>query len=437
MKRLIGMTIVALAVLVTFKSTAKAEKREGIEVNRPSAAVNFTQSIDVSPYDRLSAQAVYSDGIPSTHSIVSGARASATITIGANPSALISSQAFVTINIVSTTTILGDAVTLNGTVFREGVNFSVGASSGATATNLSARIDAHPDFVSTVLGSSVTVRYVIYGTSGNGLPATTSDVTSMTVSSSVFSGGVPQNAISINGTTLTETVSFNANSSSATTASNVVVAINANTSLNTQVIASSSSATPGIVTVKAIAPGYSNYSLASSTTGFLTSGGFPGGLASDVDLANDIITKVSHRLTTGLPVLLVTVAGTAPTGLVTGTTYYAIKLNDDRYALATTSTTAVAGTKIDITAVTDSATTDVRPAALIIGQGNGFSWQASNDNVNFTSLSTVTYSTVTYSAAGNSIWDFGEFGYKYLRVNYVAPTQGSISLSVKIYGRKD
>lgn len=429
--------MVALAVTATFKATAKAEKKEGLEVSKTAQGVNFTQSIDVSGWDRFSAQAVYSDGTPATHSIASGGRASATITIGNNPSGLIGTQASLTINVISSASVAGDSVVLNGVVFTEGSHWNASVSSSTSAANLAAHIDAHPDFVATSLGSTVTVKYASYGVSGNGLPATTTDATNLKLSAATFTGGINQYSIFINGTELKEGTAFNANSSSATTGHNIVVAINANASINTQVIASSSSATPGIVTVKAIAPGYSNYNIGSSTTGFLTSGGFPGGPTSDVDLANDLINKTNHGLTTGLKVLLVTTAGTIPTGLTTGTTYFAIKLNENQYALATTSTTAVAGTKIDLTGVTDNSTTDVRPLALSLAGSNGFFWQASNDNTNFSSLSTVTFSSVTYSAAGNSVWDFAEFDYKYLRVNFTGPTSGGIALSVKLYGRKD
>ncbi len=438
MKRIIGILMVALAVTATLKATARAEKIEGLEVSRSAQGINFTQSIDVSKWDRFSAQAVYADGTPSTHTIASGGRASATITIGSNPSGLIGAQASLTINIKSTATISGKTLTLNGILFTADTDFTAtGVSTITAASNLKDRIDAHPDFVATVAGATVTVKYVTYGASGNGLPAVTSSASNFGLSAATFSGGVNQYSIFINGIELREGTAFNANASSATTSHNIVVAINALTTINTQVIASSSSVTPGIVTVKAIAPGYSNYNIGSTTTGFLTSGGLPGGPTSDVDLTNDLINKTSHGFTTGLKVLLVTTAGTAPTGLTTGTTYFAIKLNENQYALATTSTTAAAGTKIDITGVTDNATTDARPLALATLAGNGFYWQASNDNSNFSSLSTVTYSSVTYSTAGNAVWDFGEFPYKYLRVNFTGPTSGGIALSVKIYGRKD
>jgi hypothetical protein len=436
MKKILKIVLAMTALLPIFSKTANAEKREGVEVTKTAAAVNFTQSIDVSPYDRFSAQATYSDGTPATFISTMGARASATITIGNNPSGLIGTQASVTVNIVSTPTVVGDAVTIAGTVFTEGVDWSaVGVSSATAATNLKNKIDAHPSFVATVSGATVTIKYVSYGSAGNGLPITSSDATNLKLSASTLTGGINRDTIMINGVVLTEGVDFNANSSSQTTAINISTSINANTTLNTQVSASTSAL--GVVTVVALYPGYSNYSLGSSTAGFLTSSGFPGGLTSDVDPSTDIFTKINHGLTTGLKVFLSTTAGSVPTGLSFGTTYYAIKLNENQYSLATTSTTAVAGTKIDITGVTDNSIIRVNPIALSAAAGNGFFWQASNNNVDFSTLSTVTYSSVTYSSASNSIWDFAEFGYKYLRVNFTGPTNGGIALSIKLYGRKD
>lgn len=432
--------LLILTALVPIYSISKAEKHESVEISsKTGQSVSFTKVIDLSPWNGFSAQAVYGDGTSSTGSIASGSRASATITIGNNPSALVSSQAFITINLKSTATISGKTITLNGIVYTEGTDFTgAGVSTATAAANLNARLNGYPNYwVSTVVGTTVTVRFATYGISGNGLTAVTSSAANFGLSAATFSGGVNRYSIFINGTELKDGVNFVGSSSSATLSHNIVVAINANTTLNTQVVASSSSATPGIVTVKALLPGYSNYSISSSTTGYLTSGGFPGGLASDVDLTNDLINKTSHGLNTGERLLLVTTVGTIPGGLTTGTTYFAIKLNENQYALGTTSTTAVAGTKIDLTSVTDNSTTDVRPLALSVAANNGFFWDVSNDGTNFTPLSTVTYSSVTYSAAGNSVWDFGTMQYKYLRANFTGPTSGAISLGLKLFGRRD
>lgn len=67
----------------------------------------------------------------------------------------------------------------------------------------------------------------------------------------------------------------------------------------------------------------------------------------DVDTATDTLT-VSRVYTTGDAIEFRT-SGTAPTGLTSGTTYYAIYVSDTEIQLATTEENAEAGTEIDIT----------------------------------------------------------------------------------------
>jgi len=430
MKRLLGFLTLALLSLPLFHNTAKAEKIEGVEVNKSAQGVSFTQSIDVSRYDTLSAQAVYSDGTPTSHTLTSGNKQTGTITVTTNSSQLISAQASVTINVVSTAAVQNDSVTLNGVVFTEGVHWDAETSSTTAATALKTKIDAHPDFVATSAGSTVTVKYAVYGTAGNGLPAVSSAADDLVLGASTFTGGINSYNIVLNGVTLAEGTDFNANSSSQTTARNIMTAINANSTLSAQVVASSAAA---VVTVTALYPGANGYTMSASTTGFSTSG-FTPGLAGDVDIQTDRITKASHGLTTGLKVKYTTTSGTAPGGLTTETTYYAIRLNENIYQLALTSTGAVAGSAIDLTTLpTDSATYTMTPPSLSAGSA-GFHWQASNDGSNFANLSV---SSVTYSSAGTTLWDFCEYNYKYLRLNFVGPTQGGIALNVKLFGREE
>ena len=71
--------------------------------------------------------------------------------------------------------------------------------------------------------------------------------------------------------------------------------------------------------------------------------------SADVNIGTNIITIPSNKVIyTGTPVKLVS-QGVAPTGLVNGTTYYAIKLTDTTITLATSVINAVANTSIDIT----------------------------------------------------------------------------------------
>ena len=429
MKKILGL--MALAIM-SMPFTARAEMLDGVEISRPAQGINFTQSIDVSRYDTLGVQAVYSDGTPSSHTLTSGTREVSTVTVTSNFSALISTQARVFVCIQSTTSVLGDSVTLAGTVFTEGTDwFASGISSSAAAIQLKNRIDAHPDFVATTVGSTVTVRWITVGTSGNGLPVSSSDASNLQISSTAFLNGVAQETLTISGVTLTEGVDFRAVTSSAVTAAAIATAINANTSLNTVFVASITSSS--LIAVSARYPGtLNNYIMSSSTN--LGTIGFNIGLTTDLDLVNDIITKTSHGLTTGLAVQYKTESGTAIGGLTTATTYFAIKLTENTYKLATSTTLAVAGTAIDLSTVPATVSSyGMIPAPLVVGLA-GFHWQASNDGTNFSNLSV---SSVTYSAADTTLWDFGSFAYRYLRMLFIGPTRGGITVTTTAHGREE
>lgn len=395
-------------------------------ISRPAQGIDFTQSIDVSNGNLKSIQAVYEDGTPDSHTLTSGAKQTGSITVVSNSSSLISAQASVTVNVRDVSGVADDSVTINGIVFTEGVHWEAVTSTPISAGNLQVVIDAHPDFVATVTGATVTVKYITYGTAGNGLPVSTSDSTNLAIGASTFSGGVNQNTITINGVVLTEGDDFNANSSSQTTANNIVTAINADSTLSTEVIASSSAA---VVTITALEPGINGYYLTSSATGFFITG-FTGGTDPDIDITDNYFNVETHELTTGLRVRYDTVSGTAPGGLTTGTTYYAIKISNDIYQLATSSTNAVAGTEIDITSLpTSGGSYSITPEALSIGSAN-FRWEGSNDNSNWTDLGLPSVNTVDLEAGGTNIWDLSPFNFKYIRLNFVGPTSGGVSLTV-------
>lgn len=436
--RFIKLFVLASILMPFSKITAHAATVDNLEVDRPGQGIGFNQSIDVSRYGTIGAQAVYSDGTPSSHTINTGVKRSATITPVLNSTDLIGAQASVTVSVRSTQAVSGDQVIIGGITFCEGSTVGKWKSDTSTttaATRLKDLIDAHPDYVATSAGSTVTVKYVSYGTAGNGIPVTTSDSTNLVISAATMASGIARPTVIMNGVTLTEGVDFNANSSSLTVTNNLVTAINANATLNLQVIASSAYPS-AVTTITALYPGLnSDYYLITSTAG-LANSGFAVGGASDLDIATDIFSKIAHGFTTGIQVILNAppTSVTAPTGLTNGTTYYVIKLNEDRYKLATTSTTAVAGTAINITALTSTNNAEIiKPLALAVGANNGFKWQASNDNSNFSDLSV---SSVTYSAAGNTLWDFGTFAYKYLRLVFVQPTSGGITLRVRLFGKE-
>lgn len=429
MKRIVGLLALTFAL---FQNTAQAEMVEGLEINRTAQGINFTQAIDMSRYNTAGLQVVYGDGTPASHTLNSGAKQVSTIVVPNSITSLIAAQPSVTVSVRSTSAVTGDSVTLNGIVFTEGVHWTSITSTSTAATNLKNAIDAHPDFVATVDGSTVTVKYVEYGIAGNGKAVTTTDATNLAIGASTFSGGVVQAVFVINSVTLTSGVDFTVQTSSRVTASNITAAINNNATLSAQVLASTAT-TGSTVTITAKKPGRNGYFLYSSTTGF-TATNFSDGTVPDIDLDADTFAETNHGLTTGLQVRYDTTSGTAPGGLVTGTTYYAVKVSENVYKLATSSTNAVAGSVIDITTLpTSDSVYTMTPRALVVGSA-GFYWQASNDGTNFSNLS---ISSVTYSSAGNTLWDLGSFPYRYLRMVFTGPTAGGISLVGRIFGREE
>lgn len=168
----------------------------------------------------------------------------------------------------------------------------------------------------------------------------------------------------------------------------------------------------------------------------LTITAFSNGDEPSVSVADDEITLASaHGVTTGYPMYLTTTAGTAPTGLTTGTTYYMIVTGNNKVKLASSSANALAGTAINITALTGSGTFTLTGTAFA---GNwGLVWQSSNDNLNWYTLPNA--SSVTFSSpwtATNYMWDSTVI-FKYLRLAITAGSGGGINLRVRGFGKKD
>lgn len=75
----------------------------------------------------------------------------------------------------------------------------------------------------------------------------------------------------------------------------------------------------------------------------------------DVDVTANSISETGHGLGTGSAVVLST-TGVLPAGLSAATTYYAIRVDEDNFKLATSAVNARAGTAIDITAAAGGGT---------------------------------------------------------------------------------
>lgn len=260
-----------------------------------------------------------------------------------------------------------------------------------------------------------------------------------------FGPGLAGHTIKINGVTLT----FGAVQSGVTIATQATAALQAqfissaivNSGQFTGVITSSYAAS--IVYATAAVVGVNQYFVESSTTGLTwASGDFTGGFAPDVSLTDDSITKVApHGFTTGLRVLYASSTVTSGIGgLTAGTTYFAIKSSEYIYKLATSSTNAVAGTAIDITSLPGGQTYNITPLAFVGGGLASFRWELSNDAVNWMavpSISSVSASGLTVNTSSTTAWNFGSYGYKWLRMSFLGPTSGCVNLTFPFFGRRE
>lgn len=152
---------------------------------------------------------------------------------------------------------------------------------------------------------------------------------------------------------------------------------------------------------------------------------------SGIDVINDVFTS-SYTYGLGQPLLLV-VGSSAPTGIVAGTTYYSIPVTNTLFKLSGTSTGAVAGVSMDITATSTSTLAILNPLTISMGTC-GITWDASNDGSNFSSTGSSV--TITAVGAGNQLRDFGAFPYRYLRMTYNGVTAGTMALRAYFNGRR-
>ena len=418
-------------VLLGLCTNAFAETKTDNSISKPAQPIGFTQCLDTSDYDRLSMQAIYADGTPNSHQVRGGSKSVNNITVTAFEQ-LIAKEAGVHIRI-ATTALTGHTITLNGIVFTAGTSFTIGASTTAAAKNFSDVLDAYEQFISTYNGSIVFASASVKGQAANAWTVATSTAAGVVLNSSTMYGGQEHAYITIQGQNLVQGTDWTASGTNALTAESIETAINANSTLS-EIILATHPHTTSVVYTSATVAGSSEYPISVSTMGIsiaLNKIGF--GQPSDVSIEDDLITIDSHGLKTGMAVLYSTAGSVGLGGLTNKTTYFAIRVNDSEYQLATTSTTAAAGTDIDLTSLPPLGETfTMFPSTLTVGPA-GFHWQGSNDGTNKSNLSV---SSVTYTAAGNTLWDFGEYNYRYLCIDFVGPTRGGINLTGTLTGRR-
>jgi len=248
----------------------------------------------------------------------------------------------------------------------------------------------------------------------------------VTVNGSVFNffGCAPYNSA---------TDTLIASSASVTaTAADLCHAISA-TNTDTAAI-STCTATAGVVDVVSRLSNGVVYSLATSSPALVSIGGNIGGsIATEYSASANTITK-TNRFSLALPVLYG--QGTnAISGLTNAATYYVIPVTEPSvFKLALTSTGAVAGDAINFTvqlASTAASTYTLAPVAIT--GSPAFIWQFSNDDSKYiTYASTGGISDLNVTETTN-VYDFGDFNYRYLRMNVTAPTAGAVLLKANLY----
>ncbi len=412
-------------------------------VNETGLAYNNTYSLDMgasllprSNIDSLSMQAVYSSATIAAVTFTDGAKSTGTITV-ISTAALVGARGTNTITVATNSALSGVSFFLNGMQFLAGDLWTVGASSGVTAGSIASAINGFAPAAALVSASTTSIGVVTMTCISTGIACNSITLTrtksSLALGGARFSGGRGNGFLVINGTVLTQGTDFNSVTSSATTAINIKTAIAANSSLSSIITVSTTAL--GVVTATSVGIGANtNYGWFSSSAAALSCSNnrMYGGANSAVSVATDKITVTNHALTTGLRVLFSTSAGTAPTGLTTGTTYYAIRNDANNFQLATTSTGAVAGSAINITALTGSGSFTVTPSTTT--GTPSFKWQQSNDSSNWADIN-VSSVTMSSLAPASTIWDFGAVTYRYIRLNVIAPTTGAISLIVTGIGK--
>lgn len=351
--------------------------------------------------------------------------------------------------------------TLNGSVYTNGTNwFSTSfASNTALAIVNVINGDRTDVLASTSAATVVTFTAVSTGTAGNSFTLTSSTA-ALPAGAATFSGGRNNGTLGINNIFLTAGTDFAIGASTRNAAINLAAAITADARLNTVIVASATSvagANWGVVWTTSIVVGtVSNYVTYTSTqdvmkiTPFTSSsavtgaatGAMLGGTNSAYSLATPtIITKTAHGLTTGYGVILGTAANAAvPSPLAFGTTYFAIRSTADNFSLATTFANALAGTAITLT----SSRTAVTANTFTIGTqnlaGNAvFQPQASDDGLNWNNIVTGNYAATIAAAtfvsaytAASTLWDFGIFDHRYLRLLFMGPTTGGVAFTATI-----
>jgi hypothetical protein len=474
MKNLNRFIFAGLACLtITTFTKAMVVKYNDYLVNESGLAYNKSYPIPMNSYaiDRIAFMSVVSSVTFNSQTFTDGQRSTGTITV-ANNTILSSVSASDYLTVVATLpTTTNVIITLNGVPLYNTTLQYEDTTTTATAINIKNAINALVGGVVASTGANNSIVYAtatIGGYEGNSMRFTTNISTAyisfanyissgVTGSVSDFRGGKDNEFISIGNKSYIAGINFAIGGSAAATAGSLATAIN-NSSMTTNVVASTGSTTGIIVYATSTYVGANtNYVITTSSQTALKIGGTTvtvaglggagigqmwGGSDSAYTLVNTSATVISissHGFMTGLAVLYSTPSNVAIGGLQGGTTYYVIALTPNAISLATTSALAQAGTAVILTSSQTKTTADSFGLTASPLTGNTTQqWQVSNDgsnwiNFNVNSLNTTIANPIisTYLSTGSvNVWDMGDVGYSYLRLNVGAPTTGAVKIKV-------
>lgn len=416
-------------------------------VNQPALAYSKNFVLDLKTGGQngrsirsVAATAAYSVGTPSPTTFTDGSVATATFTV-TSTSTLTGVQATAQITVDSTATLKNAVLFVNGVRLRSFYEWKVGASTGATATNIATVINRLAGLDASAAGNVVYATATTAGTAGNAFTLTKQAASGLTLSGATFSGGVDNAYVEIAGQRLTRGTDWAVGASTVATAGNIATAIRANSTLNALITVSTSASAVATLTMRAVGTA-GNVALNTSPVAITRSGD---ALTSGTDSAWTINTAVIHKVNHGLydaVAVLYTTGTVAIGGLTNATTYYASRIDADNFRLATSTSNAVAGTGIVLTSSSTAGPHTYTLTPLTIAGTYGFKWQTSDDNVTWTdaTISGVAASSVTFATpytSGTASWDFGVVGHRYLRVNESAGTAGAMNLQIAVTGNSD
>lgn len=442
--------VAALAATVALGARVAQAFLGGVVVNQ-SYAVSQVVPISLgSGVTNLGVVVNYSSPAFSAATFTTGQVSTGSITIADNTK-LSTAAATSSVVVASTSGALGDYVSISCPVGKGAVLAKVnrdwiyGPSVSSAAINLAAALTARGACLGGVTftpsGGTVSMLAPVGALYDGVTVVAHSSNATMSVSSPTFVGGRSSAIVSVNGYQFQANKDFTVGGSSATSATNLAAAINANAGLSPFLTATAGTgANVGIVTLQSKAPGtLYNFPLATSNSAAVSVFGpaLYGGANESWSLGGTTINLPSHGFVTGLPVLYSTGSGSpAISGLTNQTTYYVGVVDANDVALATTNARAAAGLFVALASsstLTAAKTYSLAPLAFSAGSA-GFSWQVGSSKTGpWTNLAGV--SSVTYTSPGTAVWSFGALPYPYLGLNVTAPSQGAMTLNVSAQGQ--